>query len=569
MRRAADAVLAYGPRWALIKGGHLPGRRRGPAHGRHRGALAARAPARQPAHPRHRLHPRLGDRRAASRRGRTCRRRSAAAKEYVTGAIAAGLRAGRAASARSTTAGAGADGADGARRRPAVPRRGRRTGTAKSRSTEVDRLLRQPAGAALRRAARQRETLPALMHEVQTLSRFGVRPTTARTRWMFGFQRRDVRRCECEMLLPKPGPLPQTSQLAATGHSKDFRCTYGGIPAAPGSVDQDLSGGARGNGPTLHRATGAAYNDCVRYNETTMAAQAPPRPVLRRAPPRGLRLRCGQPSRHAPRRPQVPQVPHDVLDAVAVRTWCGTGAGGARPGARGDRRDQRLSGRGRGHRHQPLSDRRVRGRRPSRPSSPATTTAARPRPALADAVRAMAHGALIGARGNSGTILAQLLRGMAEVLADATATAAHDATAGPARCALRRAADSAREAVAHPVEGTVLTVAARRRRRRRRGADGRLPADGRPRRLRRARAPPSPRPPGSWPSSAGPASSTRAGAAWSRCSAALVRGASRARPRAAPSPRAARRAVAADAGARPPPTVRRTPAGGPAAPPSR
>ncbi|WP_037803040.1 DAK2 domain-containing protein, partial [Streptomyces resistomycificus] len=38
-------------------------------------------------------------------------------------------------------------------------------------------------------------------------------------------------------------------------------------------------------------------------------------------------------------------------------------------------------------------------------------------PALADAARAMAHGALIGARGNSGTILAQLLRGMAQVLA--------------------------------------------------------------------------------------------------------------------------------------------------------
>ena len=75
---------------------------------------------------------------------------------------------------------------------------------------------------------RQRETLPALMHEVQAFTRFGVPPTTVRTRWMLGFQRRDVRRCECEMLLPKPGPLPQTSQLAATGHSKDFRCTYGG-----------------------------------------------------------------------------------------------------------------------------------------------------------------------------------------------------------------------------------------------------------------------------------------------------------------------------------------------------
>ncbi|MFI1245208.1 DAK2 domain-containing protein [Streptomyces anulatus] len=74
-------------------------------------------------------------------------------------------------------------------------------------------------------------------------------------------------------------------------------------------------------------------------------------------------------------------------------------------------------------------------------------------PATADAVRAMAHGALIGARGNSGTILAQLVRGMAEVLADG-GDAAH------LRRALTRAGDAARRAVAHPVEGTVLTVAA-------------------------------------------------------------------------------------------------------------
>lgn len=74
-------------------------------------------------------------------------------------------------------------------------------------------------------------------------------------------------------------------------------------------------------------------------------------------------------------------------------------------------------------------------------------------PATADAVRAMAHGALIGARGNSGTILAQLLRGMAGVLADG-GDPAH------LRRALTRAADAARLAVAHPVEGTVLTVAA-------------------------------------------------------------------------------------------------------------
>lgn len=78
-------------------------------------------------------------------------------------------------------------------------------------------------------------------------------------------------------------------------------------------------------------------------------------------------------------------------------------------------------------------------------------------PSLADAVGAMAHGALIGARGNSGTILAQLLRGMAQVLA-ARGDSAH--TEGPGlRLALRHAAASARQAVAHPVEGTVLTVA--------------------------------------------------------------------------------------------------------------
>ena len=60
-------------------------------------------------------------------------------------------------------------------------------------------------------------TLPALRQEVQTLSRFGVAPTMARTRWMLGFQRRLVRRWECETEWPKDGFLPQTSQLAATG----------------------------------------------------------------------------------------------------------------------------------------------------------------------------------------------------------------------------------------------------------------------------------------------------------------------------------------------------------------
>ncbi|WP_432445487.1 DAK2 domain-containing protein [Streptomyces malaysiensis] len=87
-------------------------------------------------------------------------------------------------------------------------------------------------------------------------------------------------------------------------------------------------------------------------------------------------------------------------------------------------------------------------------------SAAVSRPTLADVVRAMAHGALIGARGNSGTILAQLLRGMADVLA-AGPVEGNPGTgeADGLRRALRRAVDLAYLAVAHPVEGTVLTVA--------------------------------------------------------------------------------------------------------------
>jgi DAK2 domain fusion protein YloV len=97
---------------------------------------------------------------------------------------------------------------------------------------------------------------------------------------------------------------------------------------------------------------------------------------------------------------------------------------------------------------------------------PASVAAARP--SLADVVRAMAHGALIGARGNSGTILAQLLRGMADVLAQGGGTGGGTKSgdgdgdgdeADGLRRALRRAVDLAYLAVAHPVEGTVLTVA--------------------------------------------------------------------------------------------------------------
>jgi uncharacterized protein len=73
------------------------------------------------------------------------------------------------------------------------------------------------------------------------------------------------------------------------------------------------------------------------------------------------------------------------------------------------------------------------------------------RPALAHAV---ARAALMGARGNSGVILSQIVRGVADVLAESTDGID---TALTAR-ALRGASDAAYRAVRRPVEGTMLSV---------------------------------------------------------------------------------------------------------------
>ncbi len=71
--------------------------------------------------------------------------------------------------------------------------------------------------------------------------------------------------------------------------------------------------------------------------------------------------------------------------------------------------------------------------------------------------QAVAHGALMGARGNSGVILAQILRGFSGVLRDA-ASAGQDPDAPVVARALTAASEGAYTAVARPVEGTILTV---------------------------------------------------------------------------------------------------------------
>jgi len=70
-----------------------------------------------------------------------------------------------------------------------------------------------------------------------------------------------------------------------------------------------------------------------------------------------------------------------------------------------------------------------------------------------EVAQAMARGALMGARGNSGVILSQILRGLARLTVDVNHITSADIAAGlDAGCA------AAYEAVSRPVEGTILTV---------------------------------------------------------------------------------------------------------------
>jgi DAK2 domain fusion protein YloV len=68
--------------------------------------------------------------------------------------------------------------------------------------------------------------------------------------------------------------------------------------------------------------------------------------------------------------------------------------------------------------------------------------------------RTISHGALMGARGNSGVILSQLWRGFARVVDSVDCFDAGQLAAG-----LREACDTAYQGVIRPVEGTILTVA--------------------------------------------------------------------------------------------------------------
>jgi DAK2 domain fusion protein YloV len=83
----------------------------------------------------------------------------------------------------------------------------------------------------------------------------------------------------------------------------------------------------------------------------------------------------------------------------------------------------------------------------------AATAGRRTRP-LADVAAALAEGALLGARGNSGVILSQMLRGFAHAVRHR-----RELDALQLAVALKEAVEAARSALGTPVEGTIVTVA--------------------------------------------------------------------------------------------------------------
>src|SRR3712207_6372786 len=73
--------------------------------------------------------------------------------------------------------------------------------------------------------------------------------------------------------------------------------------------------------------------------------------------------------------------------------------------------------------------------------------------AHADLAKELTRAALMGARGNSGVILSQIVRGFADVIGSAETIDARTLAR-----AFRSASDAAYRAVRRPVEGTMLTV---------------------------------------------------------------------------------------------------------------
>ncbi|MBV9821977.1 MAG: DAK2 domain-containing protein, partial [Actinobacteria bacterium] len=132
-----------------------------------------------------------------------------------------------------------------------------------------------------------------------------------------------------------------------------------------------------------------------------------------------------------------------LLDASAVRRWCSAAVDGLEA-RRGEIDDLNVF---------PIPDGDT-GTNLALTLRGAADAVAADRSATAGGMlSAMARGALMSARGNSGVIVSQILAGLAEACEGAIEAEGRHLVAG-----LRRACEAAYAAVAEPVEGTMLSV---------------------------------------------------------------------------------------------------------------
>ena len=211
---------------------------------------------------------------------------------------------------------------------------------------------------------------------MQTFTRFGEPFTIARTRWMFGFHRRFVRRWEWLSRMPKTGFFLHTSQTELIGNS------FGAFPAVaePGEATTwirslPMPALTSLSADDLRRAV-LTYRDALRLHQEEL------------------------------NRLNVYPVPDGDTGTNMALTL------------------------------------------------ESVSSELKTANSMAEICHAIGRGSLMGARGNSGVITSQILRGFVDVFsaADAIGTA-------EMRAAMRRGADAAYQAVMRPVEGTILTVA--------------------------------------------------------------------------------------------------------------
>ncbi|NBR66843.1 MAG: DAK2 domain-containing protein [Actinobacteria bacterium] len=225
-------------------------------------------------------------------------------------------------------------------------------------------------------------------------------------RWMFGFQRRLVRTCECDTDMPQLGPFPHTSQTAAIGRSF--------VRRGPGSPRRRCQG-------YKHRSVPP---NCRQPHIWPVRA-------VGSAAIRGISTLC-------------PVSELDVLGADEIRRTVVTFRDAMRAHAPGINRLNVY----------PVPDGDT-GTNMARTLDAVVAELDTANEGMESTCKAISHGSLMGARGNSGVILSQILRGFVGTINDARESkvnATHVAEA------LKRASGAAYEAVLKPIEGTILTV---------------------------------------------------------------------------------------------------------------